>query len=87
MGLTSRTRQPPAAHGPESMAAPPQPPCRNRASGLRKRKQAGRGQPGRAQAPERQPCSIGLPTVKPPSVLDPCGSRATSKPISAQGSA
>jgi hypothetical protein len=38
-----------------------------------------KGQPCRAQAPERRPCSmVRLPTVKPSSVLDPCGSRTTS---------
>jgi hypothetical protein len=39
--------------------------------------QGDRGSP--AQAPQRQPCSMDqLPTVKPSSVLDPCGSRTTS---------
>ena len=35
---------------------------------------------GRLKPLNRQPCSmVQFPTVKPPSVVDPCGSRATSK--------
>jgi lipoprotein-anchoring transpeptidase ErfK/SrfK len=41
-----------------------------------------KGTAGRAQAPERQPSSMVLfPTVEPPSVLDPCGSRTASRSI------
>ena len=36
--------------------------------------------PASAQAPQRQPCSMDqLPTVKPSSVLDPCGSRGQTR--------
>ena len=77
VGSAARRRVAPA---PGLAAGTRAPPLRNRASGLHK---GNRGSP--AQARERPPCStIQFAGVKPPSVLDPGSSRATSKSITAQ---
>ena len=59
-------------------------PAEYRTHSLRKRKQIAKAWCGRAQAPEREPRStVRLPSVKPPSVLVPCGLRAQSGPAAA----
>jgi hypothetical protein len=75
------------AHAPEPVAGryPREaPPRRNRTSGLRRRNTGRKGTAGRAQAPERQPCSlVRLPAVKPPSVLDPSPSQLAARACAA----